>query len=89
MLLNIYQNNIVKYFYQDYKQEKKELKTKVEKANIKSTNLTNEIKGALNTTMDIGDLWQKSDYHTKQKIQQLVYPITKKMGSVESFVPMS
>ena len=57
-----------------YKQEKKELETKLEKVNIKSSNLTNEIEVALNITMNIGDSWQKSDYSTKQKIQQLVYP---------------
>ena len=54
-----------------YKQEKKELETKLEKVNIKSSNLTNEIEVALNITMNIGDSWQKSDYNTKQKIQQL------------------
>ena len=42
--------------------------------NIKSSNLTNEIETALNIIMNIGDSWQKSDYNTKQKIQQLVYP---------------
>ena len=57
-----------------YKQEKKELEAKLEKVNINSSNLTNEIEAALNITMNIGDSWQKSDYNTKQKIQQLVYP---------------
>ena len=42
--------------------------------NIKSSNLTNKIEAALNITMNIGNSWQKSDYNTKQKIQQLVYP---------------
>ena len=75
-----------------YKQEKKELETKLEMMSLNSSNLTNEIEAALNITMNIGDSWQKSDYNTKQKIQQLVYPegisYNKENGSVEPPVPM-
>lgn len=57
-----------------YKEEKKEIKSRLIVLEKKPSNLGKMIDIALNTSINIGNSWQKSNYNTKVKLQQIVYP---------------
>jgi site-specific DNA recombinase len=57
-----------------YKEEKNEIKSKLNDLETKPSNLEKSITTALNITMNISNTWHKSDYNTKVKLQHIVYP---------------
>ncbi len=57
-----------------YKEEKREIETKLHGLDFKTSNLNKEIDTALKIAMNLMDSWTKYDYNTKQALQKIVYP---------------
>jgi site-specific DNA recombinase len=57
-----------------FKEEKKEIDTKLNDLEFKSSNLNKEIDTALKIAMNLTDSWSKYNYNTKQALQKIVYP---------------
>lgn len=66
--------NIYEKFSSKYKQEKAEIEKKLTESSFELSNLESYMDFTFKMCLNLPEMWQKADFHSKQKLQTLVFP---------------